>query len=42
MLYAFGFDEVGVVVGDLYIVDPDPLPGQAGPEQGVRVEVRVL
>ncbi|MEA2901572.1 MAG: hypothetical protein QOH36_1459 [Actinomycetota bacterium] len=42
MLYAFGFDEVGVVVGDLYIVDPDPLPGQAGPEQGVRVEVRTL
>ncbi len=42
MLYAFGFDEVGVVVGDLYIVDPDPLPGQAGPERGVRVEVRRL
>ena len=42
MLYAFGFDEVGVVVGDLYIVDPDPLPGQNGPEWGVRLEVRVL
>jgi hypothetical protein len=42
MLYAFGFDEVGVVVGDLYIVDPDPLPGQDGPEWGVRLEVRVL
>jgi hypothetical protein len=42
VLYAFGFDEVGVVVGDLYIVDPDPLPGQAGPERGVRVEVREL
>ncbi len=42
MLYAFGFATVGVVVGDLYIVDPDPLPGQEGPERGVRVEVRVL
>lgn len=42
MLYVFGFDEVGVVVGDLYIVDPDPIPGQEGPERGVRVEVRVL
>jgi hypothetical protein len=42
MLYAFGFDELGVVVGDLYIVDPDPLPGQEGPEWGVRLEVRVL
>jgi hypothetical protein len=42
MLYGFGFDELGVVVGDLYIVDPDPLPGQEGPEWGVRLEVRVL
>ncbi len=42
MLYAFGFDGVGVVVGDLYIVDPDPLPGQEGPERGVRLEVRAL
>lgn len=40
MLYAFGFDRVGVVVGDLYIVDPDPIPGQEGPEQGARLEVR--
>ncbi len=42
MLYAFGFDRVGVVVGDLYFVDPDPEPGQGGPEQGVRLEVRLL
>jgi hypothetical protein len=42
MLYAFGFDRIGVVVGDLYLVDPDPLPGQDGPEQGVRVELRLL
>jgi hypothetical protein len=42
MLYAFGFDRVGVVVGDLYFVDPDPTPGQEGAERGVRLEVRLL
>jgi hypothetical protein len=42
MLYAFGFDRIAVVAGELYFVDPDPLPGQDGPEQGVRVEVRRL
>ena len=42
MLYAFGFERVGVVVGDLYFVDPNPGKGQEGPEHGVRVELRVL
>ncbi len=42
MLYAFGFEEIGVVVGDLYFVDPDPEPGQEGAEQGVRLELRHL
>jgi hypothetical protein len=42
MLYAFGFDRIGVVVSDLYFVDPDPDPGQEGPEQGVRLEVRIF
>jgi hypothetical protein len=42
MLYAWGFDRVGVVAGDLYFVDPDPGPGQEGPEHGVRLEVRLL
>ena len=42
MLYAFGFDRVGVVVGDLYFVDPEPDKGQEGAEQGVRLEVRLL
>jgi hypothetical protein len=42
MLYAFGFERVGVVVGDLYFVDPRPGPGQDGAEHGVRVELRVL
>jgi hypothetical protein len=40
MLYAFGFERIGVVAGDLYFVDPNPGPNQEGPEQGVRVEVR--
>jgi hypothetical protein len=42
MLYAFGFQRVGVVVGDLYFVDPRPDPGQEGPERGVRLEVRLF
>src|ERR1700760_4632458 len=42
MLYAWGFDRVGVVASDLYFVDPEPNPGQEGAERGVRVEVRLL
>lgn len=42
MLYAFGFERVGVVVGDLYFVNPRPLAGQEGPERGVRLELRLL
>src|SRR5579875_48163 len=42
MLLAWGFDQVGVVAGDLYFVDPDPAPGQEGAEHGVRVEVRFI
>jgi hypothetical protein len=36
------FTHLGVVVGDLYFVDPRPLPGQEGPERGVRLELRVF
>jgi len=42
MLYAFGFERVGVLAGDLYFVDPRPAKGQEGAEHGVRVELRVL
>lgn len=42
MLYAFGFERLGVLVGDLYFVNPDPLAGQEGPERGVRLELRML
>ena len=42
MLYAWGFERVGVVAGDLYFQDPNPAPGQEGAERGVRLEVRFL
>lgn len=42
MLYVFGFERTGVVVGDLYHVDPEPPRGQEGAERGVRLEVRLL
>ncbi len=42
MLYAFGFTAIGVVVSDLFFIDPDPTPGQEGAEHGVRLEVRLL
>lgn len=40
MLYAVGFDRIGVVASDLYFVDPNAPDDQEGPEQGVRLEVR--
>jgi hypothetical protein len=42
MLYAFGFGRVGVLASDMYILIPDPEPGQEGAERGVRLEVRLL
>jgi hypothetical protein len=42
MLYAFGFERVAVMVGDLYFVNPRPVAGQEGPERGVRLELRLL
>jgi hypothetical protein len=42
VLQVFAFDRVGVVLGDLYFVDPNPMPGQESAERGVRVEVRFL
>ena len=42
MLQLFGFDQVGVVIGDIYFIDPNPAKGQEGPERGVRLEVRML
>jgi hypothetical protein len=42
MLYAFAFERYGVVVSDLYHLDPNPGKGQEGPERGVRLELRVF
>ena len=42
MLYTFGFEQIGVLVCDLYFVDPEPAKGQEGAEHGVRLELRVL
>jgi hypothetical protein len=42
MLAAFGFEALGVVVGDMYFVDPTPLAGQETPERGVRLELRLI
>jgi hypothetical protein len=42
MLQLFGFDRIGVVLGDIYFVDPVPAKGQEGAEHGVRLEVRML
>jgi hypothetical protein len=42
MLQVFGFDRIGVVLGDVYFIDPNPAKGQEGPERGVRLEVRML
>jgi hypothetical protein len=42
MLTAFGFEALGVVVGDMYFVDPAPRAGQGSPERGVRLELRLV
>jgi hypothetical protein len=42
MLAAFGFEKLGVVVGDMYFIDPAPLAGQETPERGVRLELRLI
>ena len=42
MLYAFGFERIGVMVSDLYFVNPRPAKGQEGAERGVRLELRML
>ena len=42
MLHAWGFERVGVVAGDLYFLDPEPVPRSGGRRAGVRVEVRLL
>jgi len=42
MLWSVAFSGIGIVVGDIYFVDPEPGPGQEGAERGVRLELRVF
>jgi hypothetical protein len=40
VLWTLAFDRVGVVMGDLYFVDPNLDQGEDGAERGVRLELR--
>jgi hypothetical protein len=42
MLWTLAFDRVGVVMSDLYFVDPALDQGEAGAERGVRLELRMF
>ncbi len=42
MLWSLVFDRVGVVMSDLYFVDPNLDQGESGAERGVRVELRLF
>jgi len=42
MLWTLAFDHVGVVMSDLYFVDPHLDQGAEGAERGVRVELRLF
>src|ERR1700722_13885931 len=42
MFAAFGFEAMGVVVGDMFFVDRTPNEGQETPERGVRLELRLV
>ena len=42
MLWTLAFDSVGVVMSDLYFVDPTLDQGESDAERGVRLELRVF
>ena len=42
MLWTLAFDRIGVVMSDLYFVDPSIDQGDAGAERGVRLEMRIF
>lgn len=42
MLWSLVFDRVGVVMSDLYFVDPTLDQGEQGAERGVRLELRLF
>jgi hypothetical protein len=41
-LWSVAFNGLGVVVSDIYFVDPNPHPGNEGAERGVRLELRMF
>ena len=42
MLWSLAFEHLGVVLSDLYFVDPTIDQGEAGAERGVRLELRLF
>lgn len=42
MNVAYLYHRLGIVIEDIYFVEPNPVPGEEGPERGVRVEVRQI
>lgn len=40
MNVAYLYQRLGIVIEDIYFLEPNPDPGEEGPERGVRVEVR--
>lgn len=42
MNVAYLYHRLGIVIEDIYFVEPNPDPGEEGPERGVRVEVRQI
>ena len=42
VITAYIFGSLGVTVEDIYFLEPNPDPGEEGPERGVRVEVRLI
>jgi hypothetical protein len=42
MLCVYGFERIGLVIGDMYILDPNPLKTYKDSEHGVRLELRLL
>lgn len=42
MNVAYLYQRLGIVIEDIYFVEPNPDPGEEGPERGVRVEIRLI
>ena len=42
MNVAYLYQRLGIAIEDVYFLEPDPAPGEEGPERGVRVEVRLI